>query len=919
MTELTDVIQDTALDAFGPRDQLPSRLGALRPALRDLRSRYTSSDPPDFASYATRWAYAFAYHPHHATIAAAVFGAAGPTLLGLNKLEVNALFLGAGAGADLVGLAHFAQAHLPRMKKINAHLVDRERGWAATRQVTLGASMPRLWSGELDLRESWVDLNTKDGLSAITADLRAADIVVAQTLITELANPLGDGALVDCLVDHVGPNGRILIVDLSYVRSFHSVTAHLDAVQGAVTLLRAQDELAAARPAAALTDHLFAREDGLWPRRDLKVRAQLLARPGVKLDDAPLIQAPTPSQAAALEEFRDFMRGDNRAFVLRGPAGTGKTTLIAELIRAVDVGTPIKPLAPTGQAARRLGHRLARAGSTIHSEVYAFDKTEPREEEDDLPLTCFAPSEPPGEAALYIVDEASLVGDKGTAERSDQEEVRFGEGRLLTDLVRHALTAPGSRLVFVGDDGQLPPVGEQTSPALNARALEDVIGRPVVVTELSGVVRQAEGSAILALANHQRTHPDSLVTINEDQAAGVCVLPRAELPPWLVEDVAGGSAVIVAFRNADVGSWNTIIRQRAGRSAGKDGTPAPGDRLLVVRSSSLHRAINGDELVVADVGERPIHVTIREETVRLRRVGLQRQVAGVGAVTSDALIVEDLLEQATREDHHRVSRVLFRDFVRRTKLRPGNPQFGGAYASDDKVQALRATYSYARTCHRAQGGEWENVVIDMTGVAQLGPMRGPWLYTALTRARRAVWFVNRQGARSSWTLEQLREAAAARVQKRGLQIVDARDIQTAVQLTVSDGQATTSVNVYAKKGLPSRVTPTGPANAPELAQLAIHLIEEWIEEARVASRPPPLEVLTHCTSLIDALTNSGYDVQLESPADYQVTVHIRSRGAHAAITYHHGGNGALRSERSAEGELQLLEALRIHVEGELDA
>ena len=287
-------------------------------------------------------------------------------------------------------------------------------------------------------------------------------------------------------------------------------------------------------------------------------------------------------QAAALSAITTFVRDDALdAFILRGSAGTGKTTLIAKLVEALaPMKVPCTALAPTGRAARILDNKLQAiaggagcASKTIHSEIYSLKQVEVNEEAEsasDPGLRMIFPlrqDEPT--VSLYIVDESSMVGDK----ESRQDLVRFGSGRLLADLVTFSRSKrPGrindqlAKLLFVGDAVQLPPVGENTSPTLSQQYLQNEFGLHVGVFDLTTVMRQSEGSAILDHATRLR---DAVAASQFNEFSLDVSQPEIQQTDaaGAVERILDGlrnkqSSVAVVQSNASALDYNRDIRHR---------------------------------------------------------------------------------------------------------------------------------------------------------------------------------------------------------------------------------------------------------------------------------------------------------------------------------------------------------------------
>lgn len=235
----------------------------------------------------------------------------------------------------------------------------------------------------------------------------------------------------------------------------------------------------------------------------------------------------TDHQSIAVGEIRDFIRGTISCFILKGSAGTGKTTLIGQLIRELDAAQhPYALLAPTGRAARILGSKTRAEANTIHRVIYHLTDIDVFEgaasaNDPGLRLTFPLKKSDPGNT-LFIVDESSMVGDI----ESHGDLLQFGSGRLLADLIEYARLArpgrtegPGAKVLFVGDPAQLPPVGETLSPALSAIYLRQAFGLECGECEITEVMRQASGSGILDRATALRNSISSKVFNTLDLSA----------------------------------------------------------------------------------------------------------------------------------------------------------------------------------------------------------------------------------------------------------------------------------------------------------------------------------------------------------------------------------------------------------------
>lgn len=475
----------------------------------------------------------------------------------------------------------------------------------------------------------------------------------------------------------------------------------------------------------------------------------------------------TQEQSAALQVIQSFVLDDQQdAFILRGSAGTGKTTLIAKLVETLDaMNLTYRLLAPTGRAARILGNKINRIASnapceatTIHSAIYTLDHVEVNEGAEtanDPGLRMFFPlrEEEPA-VSLFVIDESSMVGDKETM----GDVMQFGSGRLLKDVVTYArMRRPGrsddhiTKLLFVGDPAQLPPVGENSSPALSDDYLCSEYKLQVGSFDLKNVMRQAQGSAILDRATELRDalldsrfntfslqpNQDDIEQVESQKAIDI-VVQGLQLKD---------SNVVVVHSNSTALEYNRNIRER--RWGNADLPIQVGDTLLVNKNSTTHELSNGDLVKVTQVeadsklvhvhlkGGHQVELCFRDVTVAFR--------SGTGdIIQTHCKVLENLLVSPHRELSALEQRALLVDFRKRhPDLHPKSAEFRSTIRKDPYFNALQVKYGYAMTCHKAQGGEWNTVIVDFE--SNLGSRNAAffrWAYTAITRAARKLIIVN---------------------------------------------------------------------------------------------------------------------------------------------------------------------------------
>lgn len=475
----------------------------------------------------------------------------------------------------------------------------------------------------------------------------------------------------------------------------------------------------------------------------------------------------TPEQRGALVAIKAFLLDETLdAFILRGSAGTGKTTLIAKLVQILeDMHLSCALLAPTGRAARILGNKIKKstgrsdhAGSTIHRAIYTLTHVEVNEEaetaNDPGVRMIFPLKDEESTASLFVVDESSMVGDK----ESHGDFMQFGSGRLLKDIVTFARSRrPGrpvdhlTKLLFVGDPAQLPPVGENSSPALSDAYLAEHFKLRVASYDLSSVMRQAQGSAILDRATELR---DAMMASrfnafslqpNGKEIERVDATGAVEL---IVQGLQKkDSNVAVVHSNATALEYNRNIRDRRW---GDSSLPIQvGETLLVNRNSPTHLLSNGDLVKVMDVNAESEKVPVglkggHHVVLSFRRITVAFRDADGSIIQTGCYALENLLDSPHRELSPLEQRALLVDFRRRNPdLHPKSAGFRRAIRNDPYFHALQVKYGYALTCHKAQGGEWNMVIVDFeSNAGSRNASFFRWAYTAITRAVNKLVVVN---------------------------------------------------------------------------------------------------------------------------------------------------------------------------------
>lgn len=469
-------------------------------------------------------------------------------------------------------------------------------------------------------------------------------------------------------------------------------------------------------------------------------------------------------QQKAIKAILSFLDSDADCFILKGSAGTGKTTLIGHLVWQLNRQKRICQLiAPTGRAARILRSKTKSSACTIHSAIYALDKIDINDEATHPDHPEYADSNDPayrfyfplkqGEptGALFIVDESSMVGDR----ENKGDLVQFGSGKLLSDLLYFARmgryghpSGDSTKILFVGDPVQLPPVGENQSWALSQDYLEREFNLKSEEFVLTEVMRQVEGGQILHCATQLR---DDILQkrFNRFSLRGdgteIRDVSVQEAVDIIVDSIKRRtSAALVTATNEQALTLNQSVRKCL---YGDDNLPIQkGDTLLVNKNSMHFSLYNGDLIKVINCDSSPevksIHMKGVDHPVVLsfRSAEISFRDLDSGIVKTRCLLMENLLTSKERELSAAENRALLVDFRKRHKdLKPNTPVFKEAIKSDLYFNAIQVKFGYALTCHKAQGGEWEMAVVnfaDTRGHNSEHYFR--WCYTAITRASKKL-------------------------------------------------------------------------------------------------------------------------------------------------------------------------------------
>ena len=447
---------------------------------------------------------------------------------------------------------------------------------------------------------------------------------------------------------------------------------------------------------------------------------------------------PTDDQRLAMQTIADFLLSPetDSLLLLKGYAGTGKTSLVGALVKTLtSLERKTVLLAPTGRAAKVFSSYAGHKAYTIHKKIY-------RQKAYSNEMGNFLPADNFYKDTIFIVDEASMI-----ANQTPDGNI-FGSGRLLDDLIQYVYAGEGCRLMLMGDVAQLPPVGQTSSPALDCQVLGGY-GLRVHEVTLTQVVRQEQDSGILYNATRIRE------ALRLHQVEN---FPKLQLKGFqdfrqvngedLIEEISSAyhrdgleETMVIARSNRRASIYNNGIRARI---LWREEELSSGDRLMVARNNYFWTS-----------GNKEMDFIANGEIIQIQRI--RRTYEMYGFHFADVIaqfqdhdlelelkILLDTLHSDTpslsKEQNNNLFYTVLEDYADITtkagKLRK--------MKTDPHYNAVQVKYAYAITCHKAQGGQWRNVFLDIGYITEnmLGEDFYRWLYTAFTRATENLYLVN---------------------------------------------------------------------------------------------------------------------------------------------------------------------------------
>ncbi|MEH6763158.1 MAG: AAA family ATPase [Aequorivita antarctica] len=446
----------------------------------------------------------------------------------------------------------------------------------------------------------------------------------------------------------------------------------------------------------------------------------------------------TTKQDIALQLLAKFVLSTNKneTFLLKGYAGTGKTTIVGSLVKNLGkVKKRCVLLAPTGRAAKVISNYSNKQAFTIHKKIYF-----PKSEKGSVSFTL---QENKHRDTIFIVDEASMIPD------INQESKLFGNGSLLDDLMQYVYSGNNCKLLLIGDSAQLPPVHLSISPALDARVLENQYNREVILLELDEVVRQQKDSGILENATRIRERlDDELYEAFKFSGANFPDIIRPVDGQEIMDAIndsysslGNEDTVIIVRSNKRANLYNQSIRERI---LFQESELSAGDYLMVVKNnyfwvdntSEAGFIANGDIVEVLEIFNFKELYGFRFAEVKIRMVDYPNMKPLETVLLLDTLTSES--PSLTYDESNKLYQEVMKDYAsEKSKYK----RFL-AVKNNKYFNALQVKFSYAITCHKSQGGQWNTVFVEQPYLPNgIDKEYLRWLYTAVTRAQEKLYLI----------------------------------------------------------------------------------------------------------------------------------------------------------------------------------
>lgn len=476
----------------------------------------------------------------------------------------------------------------------------------------------------------------------------------------------------------------------------------------------------------------------------------------------------TSEQSFLIDELNKFLSDSSTCFLLKGYAGTGKTFMMKGLADFLtETKRSFKIAAPTGRAAKVISQKTKRKAYTIHKTIYSSKDLKEFKTKDEDGTETFKfyyelkHNEDPVNT-IYIIDEASMLSNV----YSEGEFFRFGSGYLLRDLIDYINfdnSDNNKKIIFIGDNAQLPPVNMNFSPALDGKYLREKCNLVSSEFELTEVVRQKSESGILYNATKLRQSINANIFNQLDIKTNFKDINNIKCEELLSKyleacnNTIDEETIIVAHSNSLVKEYNDFIRNHFFPN---QNTIMVNDKIILVSNNYNYpqmELLNGDFGIVKEISltneSRPIKIKRkngRNETIEIivpltfRNVIITFTDEDFKKHDIECKIIENLLYSHQRDLSSDELKALYIDFkIRNPNLKAGTKEFKDTLRSDKYFNSLRIKFGYAVTCHKAQGGEWTNTFLNCrTTMGYFNSSYFRWLYTGITRTKKNLFTID---------------------------------------------------------------------------------------------------------------------------------------------------------------------------------
>ncbi len=454
------------------------------------------------------------------------------------------------------------------------------------------------------------------------------------------------------------------------------------------------------------------------------------------------IHKPTASQNTVIEEFVNFLITSEKKpiFLLKGYAGTGKTSLVSAFVQVLqEMKFKIKLTAPTGRAAKVFSGYSGVTASTIHKIIY-------RQQSSNDGFGNFNINKNFNNGCIFFIDEASMISGYSF------DNNNFGTGNLLEDLMTYIFEAKDNRLVIIGDDAQLPPVGTSDSPALKKDVLES-FDTSVTEVFMTDVIRQSLDSGILNCASalqkeiENNIYFGSLPKLKINGFNDVVKIQGEELIDTLSEAIDRygiENTIIINRSNKRTNLYNKGVR---GSILYREEEISQGDIVLVMKNNYFWLKDNKEVNFIAngDIAEI-VRVKNHEELYGYRFVNCTIRLIDYKQMEVDVKLMLDALSSDTAGLNIEQQKEFYYEVLKDYEDIPTKAKKHDAVRNNEYYNALQVKFAYAMTCHKTQGGQWKCVFIDPGFVPAENINRDyyRWLYTAITRCTEKLYLINFQ-------------------------------------------------------------------------------------------------------------------------------------------------------------------------------